>query len=79
MLATLLTPEKATITNLLCTSGQQHQDWSADYRLYSQDRIDQEQLFNPILQEILAHLPEPSTSTLLALLSTSALLRRKRG
>lgn len=58
MLATLLTPEKSTITNLLCTSGQQHQDWTADYRLYSHDRIDQNKLFTSILDNILAQLPE---------------------
>lgn len=57
MLATLLTPEKSTITNLLCTSARQHHDWTADYRLYSQDRIEQNKLFAPILQTILNKLP----------------------
>jgi hypothetical protein len=57
MLATLLTPEKSTITNLLCTSARQHQDWTADYRLYSRDRIEQNKLFALIHQTILTQLP----------------------
>ena len=27
MLATVLCPERATLTNLICTSGQQQNDW----------------------------------------------------
>ncbi len=34
-----------TITGLLSTCGRQFRDWSADYRLYSRDRIDPEKLF----------------------------------
>ena len=34
-----------TITAVLCTSGRQQHDWSADYRLYGRDRVDPEALF----------------------------------
>src|SRR4029077_14026089 len=30
------------------TNGQLHQDWSADYRLYSHQRLDPDQLFSQI-------------------------------
>jgi hypothetical protein len=75
MLATLLTPERSTITNLLCTSGQQHQDWTADYRLYSQGRIDQNKLFTPILETILDELA-PEAALVVSLDDT---LTRKTG
>lgn len=41
-----------TITNILTTGGSQHRDWTADYRLYSQERIDSEVLFSLVRQEI---------------------------
>lgn len=57
MLATLLISEHSTVTNLICTSGGQHQDWSAHYRLYSKDRVDEAALFGRALEEVLDHLP----------------------
>lgn len=45
MLGLLLNPAAATVTNLICTRGGQHQDWSADYRLYSRERVDEAVLF----------------------------------
>lgn len=41
MLGLLLSPSKSTVTNMICTKGGQHSDWSADYRLYSKDRVDE--------------------------------------
>lgn len=58
MLAVLLCPERATLTNLICTSGGQQHDWSADYRLYNKGRVDVDVLFESVLQEILSILPQ---------------------
>jgi len=58
MLAALLNQTRGTLTNLLCVGGTQDQDWSADYRLYSQDRLDEDVLFDHIRSTLLEHLPE---------------------
>ncbi len=42
-----------TVTGLLCAGGRQFADWSADYRLFSQDQWDSQQLFAPIRRGIL--------------------------
>lgn len=52
LLATLLCPERSTLSNLLCTGGLQHQDWSAHYRCYSQRRIDTSVLFHQVCREV---------------------------
>ncbi|MCP4539679.1 MAG: transposase [Chloroflexi bacterium] len=41
-----------TVTGLLNTCGRQFRDWSADYRLYSQNRIDPEELFGPVRRKL---------------------------
>jgi hypothetical protein len=43
-----------TVTNLLTTGGRQYVDWTADYRLYSQERVDCENIFGQIREEIYA-------------------------
>lgn len=58
MLAALLCPENPTLTNLICVNGGQHRDWTADYRLYSHERIDETHLFQSALDQLLEHLPE---------------------
>lgn len=55
--AALLCPERHTLTNLLCTSGRTQQDWSAAYRLYAEERVDEGVLFATARAEVLAHLP----------------------
>jgi hypothetical protein len=45
LLSQLLCLGRHTITGLLSTQGQVHEDWSADYRLYARGRIDPELLF----------------------------------
>lgn len=75
MLAALITPDRATLTNLICTHNGQHQDWSAAYRLYSKDRVDESVLFDAVLAEILSVLPEQD-ALVVALDDT---LVRKRG
>jgi len=38
------------VTALLATNAQLHSDWTADYRLYSSQRVDAAELFRPIRQ-----------------------------
>lgn len=57
MMATLVSPCRGTISNLICLCGRAHQDWTADYRLYSRERVDPTLLFRHGLNEIHAHLP----------------------
>jgi hypothetical protein len=57
MLAALLSQNRCTLTNLICTSGTQHQDWTADYRLYSKDRVNEDALFGQARGSLLKHLP----------------------
>jgi hypothetical protein len=45
LLAQLVCLGRHTLTGLLATNGQLHRDWSADYRLYSRQRIDAAELF----------------------------------
>lgn len=46
------------MTNLIRLNGTPHQDWTADYRLYSHDRVDETHLFGAGLRELLCALPE---------------------
>jgi hypothetical protein len=48
LLAQLVCLGRHTLTGLLSTNGQLQQDWSADYRLYSRNRIDPAELFAQI-------------------------------
>jgi hypothetical protein len=43
-----------TMTNLLTTEGRQHIDWTADYRMYSKERIECENIFGQIRKEVCA-------------------------
>lgn len=52
LLATLLCPERCTLTNLLCTGGLQQQDWSAHYRCYSHQRVDIQVLFDEVCHQV---------------------------
>lgn len=56
MLAGLVSPCRGTITNLICLCGRAHADWTADYRLYSRDRVDPTLLFRHGLREVEGHL-----------------------
>ena len=48
LLAQLVCLGRHTLSALLTTNGQLHQDWSADYRLYSQLRLEPDELFTQI-------------------------------
>lgn len=45
------------MTGLLCTCGRQFQDWTAAYRLFSQQRFDPAAAFTLIRRDLLAQLP----------------------
>ncbi|MDD5708709.1 MAG: transposase [Kiritimatiellae bacterium] len=46
-----------TISGLLCASGRQFVDWSADYRLFARDVWQAQRLFEPIVRGVLGGLP----------------------
>lgn len=58
MLGVLLGPGKRTVTNLICSRGAQHVDWSADYRLYSKGRVDESVLFGRVRDATVQALPQ---------------------
>jgi len=58
MLAILLLPCRATISNQLCVCARAHLDWSADYRLYSLERAEPRALFSQVLDQTHRRLPE---------------------
>lgn len=57
-LAQLLCLGRHTITGLLATSGQQFCDWSANYRIFEQERIDIGKLFSAVIKGTIETLPE---------------------
>lgn len=71
----LLCPEKATLSNLICTAGGEQHDWSAHYRLYARERVDETVLFATAREQIEAQLP-PGGALVVALDDT---LVRKSG
>jgi hypothetical protein len=50
----LLCLGRSTITGWLVSSGLQFKDWSANYKLFSHNRIDNEALFSVIRQEVVS-------------------------
>ena len=49
---------KHTVTGLLCASGRQFADWSADYRLFSRERFDKDMLFGVLRRGVVSCLRE---------------------
>jgi hypothetical protein len=47
-----------TISGLLRSQNRQQQDWTADYRLYSQDRLKPQRLFGHLRREVESCLPD---------------------
>lgn len=45
---------RRTISRILCAMGRSHQDWSADYKMFSRSRWDAESLFDPVIEDYLA-------------------------
>jgi hypothetical protein len=58
LLSNLLCLERHTLTGLLATSGDIAKDWSADYRLYAEERVVVEALFETVRRGIEAFLPD---------------------
>jgi len=56
MLGLLLCPAKSTLTNIICAKGGQHSDWTADYRLYSKERVDESVLFGRVRDSLIDNL-----------------------
>lgn len=56
-LSSLLCLGRHTVTGLLTTCGQEFQDWSAPYRLFSCDRLPIAEIFSVIRRGVLAELP----------------------
>ncbi len=54
ILSQLVCLGRHTLTNLLTTEGRQFVDWTADYRLYSQARIDCANIFGQVRKEVYA-------------------------
>jgi hypothetical protein len=45
---------RRTISRSICAVGRQHQDWSADYKVFSRSQWEPDQLFAPVLKEYCA-------------------------
>ena len=58
MLCQLVGMGRHTVTGILRTAGQIFTDWSADYRLYSKERFDSEELFDSITHNVLKFIPK---------------------
>ena len=52
LLSQLLCLGRHTLTGVLGTSGRLFCDWSADYRMYSSQRVEPERLFKPVRQAL---------------------------
>jgi hypothetical protein len=46
-----------TMTGVICTSGQQFRDWTADYRLFSRERFEKDAVFGELRKEAADNLP----------------------
>ena len=75
MLGNLVALSRHTITGMMVAAGKQFTDWSADYRLFSQDRFDLDKLFATPRQEVLQSIPK----TLPFVAAVDDSLFRKRG
>ena len=57
LLAQLVALGDHNITGLLCACGRESFDWSSDYRMYSRQRVEPEQLFRQVRTSLLERLP----------------------
>lgn len=48
---------KRTVSRAICAVGRQHQDWSADYKVFSRSRWEEDHLFDSALKEYVARYP----------------------
>lgn len=73
VLSQLVSFGRHTISGLLRTQARHQQDWSADYRFYSQNRVDPQTLFQTVRQQIEGRL-EPGAPLVVAM--DDSLLRK---
>ena len=52
LLAHLICPGRHTISGLITVFGQQFEDWTADYSLYSKARVDVNVIFKEVRQQV---------------------------
>ncbi len=60
MLSGLVGFGRRTITGLIRTQNRHQQDWTADYRFYSQERFDDDALFELVRIVLEGHLDKPA-------------------
>jgi hypothetical protein len=65
LISELVCMGRHTMTNLLTTEGRQFVDWTADYRLYSRERIDCSSVFEQVRKEVCALTPKKRLVTAL--------------
>ena len=58
LLAHLVCPGRHTVSGLITTFGKQFRDWTADYSLYSKDRVDADAIFRRVRGEVEALAPD---------------------
>lgn len=73
LLSSLVGFGRHTITGLLRTQNQQQQDWTADYRLYSHDRFDEQAVLDLVRKVLESHL-QPKAPLVVAM--DDSLLRK---
>jgi len=56
-LSSLVCLGRRTITGMLTTSGLQFKDWSSEYKLFEQERIDIGKIFKPITETVVKQYP----------------------
>jgi hypothetical protein len=49
---------RRTVSRTICAIGRQHQDWSADYKIFSRSPWERDALFDPVLKEYLERFPD---------------------
>lgn len=48
---------RRTVSRSICAVGRQHQDWSADYKVFSRSPWEADQMFTPVAKEYLVRYP----------------------
>jgi hypothetical protein len=56
-LGTLCALGRRTVSRSICAVGRQHQDWSADYKVFSRSPWEADRMFTPIAKEYLVRYP----------------------
>src|SRR3972149_5978684 len=76
-LGTLCALGRRTLSRSICAIGRQHQDWSADYKVFSRSHWEPDRLFVPVLKEYRERDP-PQTPFFASLSFTTKEKRRER-